>query len=59
VRGGRLALAGHLAEYAVRAAPDDEAVWEARARVNRARMEAERSLMARGVFRAAADQKKP
>ncbi|MBL8716889.1 MAG: MBL fold metallo-hydrolase [Myxococcales bacterium] len=59
VRGGRLALAGHLAEYAVRAAPDDEAVWEARSRVNRARMEAERSLMARGVFRAAADQKKP
>ncbi len=56
VAAGKLALAGHLVEYAAQASPDDDAVWEARGRVNRARMKVERSLMARGVFRAAADE---
>ncbi|WP_017595456.1 alkyl sulfatase dimerization domain-containing protein [Nocardiopsis potens] len=51
---GDLRLAGHLAELAVQAAPDDAGAHEARAEVNLARVAAERSTMAQGVFRWAA-----
>ena len=47
---GDLRLAGHLAEFAAQAAPDDDAVHTARAEVNQARAQAEESLMARGIF---------
>ncbi len=47
---GDLRLAGHLAELAALAAPDDPEVREVRAGVFGARREAESSLMARGVF---------
>ena len=53
---GDLRLACHLAEWAGQAAPDDEGVMAARAAVYQARREGELSLMARGVFGAAADQ---
>ena len=45
-----LRLAGHLAEYAALAEPDSKSVHEARAEVFRRRVEAESSLMAKGVF---------
>jgi alkyl sulfatase BDS1-like metallo-beta-lactamase superfamily hydrolase len=51
---GRLRLAGHLAELAARAAPDDPGVHRIRAEVNEARVADEPSLMAKGVFGAAA-----
>jgi glyoxylase-like metal-dependent hydrolase (beta-lactamase superfamily II) len=51
---GDLRLAGDLAELAALAAPDDAAVHRVRAEVNEARAAAERSLMAKGVFRWAA-----
>ena len=51
---GDLRLAGHLAELAFRAAPDDDTVAEARAEVNEARQAAEPSLMAKAIFGAAA-----
>ena len=51
-----LRLAGHLAELAALAAPDDPAVHAARAEVFRRRTEAEPSTMAKGVFRWAADE---
>jgi alkyl sulfatase BDS1-like metallo-beta-lactamase superfamily hydrolase len=53
--GGDLALAAHLAELAWQAAPDDAAVKGVRKRVYARRAEAEPSLMARGIFRAASD----
>jgi alkyl sulfatase BDS1-like metallo-beta-lactamase superfamily hydrolase len=52
---GDLALACHLAELAHRAAPDDAAIRATRADVYGRRAAAESSLMARGVFRAAAE----
>ncbi|MBI2395695.1 MAG: MBL fold metallo-hydrolase [Deltaproteobacteria bacterium] len=55
--GGEQRLAGHLAEIAAKAAPDDEEVFAIRARINGARATSERSLMAQGVFRAAAQEK--
>ncbi len=54
---GEHALACHLAEWAARAAPGDEAVAAARAEVYGRRVEAETSLMARGVFADAATSK--
>jgi alkyl sulfatase BDS1-like metallo-beta-lactamase superfamily hydrolase len=45
-----LRLAGHLAEYAVMAAPDSAAAHRARAEVFARRRAAEPSLMAKGVF---------
>ncbi|MEZ5238708.1 MAG: alkyl sulfatase dimerization domain-containing protein [Microthrixaceae bacterium] len=48
--GGELRLAGHLAELAVQATPDDPEVHGVRAEVNRARVAAESSLMAKGIF---------
>jgi len=47
---GQLRLAGHLAEWAALAAPDDSDVQRARADVNRARVKAEASTMSKGVF---------
>jgi alkyl sulfatase BDS1-like metallo-beta-lactamase superfamily hydrolase len=47
---GDLRLAGHLAEMAAQAAPDDAAVHDTRAEVFRRRVAAEPSLMAKGVF---------
>ncbi|MEZ5145297.1 MAG: alkyl sulfatase dimerization domain-containing protein [Acidimicrobiales bacterium] len=51
---GELRLAGHLAELAAAAAPDDKGVHRVRAAVNNARVAAEPSLMAKGIFGAAA-----
>jgi len=51
---GQHRLACHLAETAGLAAPDDAAVRDARSNVYRARAEAETSLMAKGVYNAAA-----
>jgi glyoxylase-like metal-dependent hydrolase (beta-lactamase superfamily II) len=53
---GDLRLAGHLAELAALAAPEDPGVHRVRARVNHARAAAEPSLMARGIFAWAADE---
>ncbi len=55
---GELALACQLAEWAGRAAPDDEGVGNARRKIFLARADAESSLMARGIFRDAAEHKK-
>ncbi len=54
VATGDLRLAGHLAEWAALAAPDDHAVQGTRADVNEARVAAEASTMSKGVFGAAA-----
>ncbi|MBL9007595.1 MAG: MBL fold metallo-hydrolase [Myxococcales bacterium] len=51
---GHLALAGHLIELAYRAARSDTGIGEIYQRINLARAEAETSLMARAIFRAAA-----
>lgn len=53
---GEHALATHLAELAGEAAPRDPAVWEVRRKVLSARADAAGSLMARGVYRKAADE---
>ena len=49
-----LRLAGHLAEMAAQAAPDDEGVLQIRSQVFAARAKVEQSLMSRGIFAAAA-----
>jgi alkyl sulfatase BDS1-like metallo-beta-lactamase superfamily hydrolase len=51
---GDHALAAHLAEWAARAAPADEALADVRSRVYGRRVEAETSLMAKGIFADAA-----
>jgi glyoxylase-like metal-dependent hydrolase (beta-lactamase superfamily II) len=51
-----LRLAGHLAELAALAAPDEPSVHDVRAEVFGRRARAERSLMARGVFAWAEDE---
>jgi alkyl sulfatase BDS1-like metallo-beta-lactamase superfamily hydrolase len=51
---GELALACHLAELAAGAAPREASIQRVRALVYRARAQAESSLMARGIYRAAA-----
>ncbi len=51
---GELALASHLIETAVAASPADPVVHASRKQIYEARARAERSLMARGVFSAAA-----
>jgi alkyl sulfatase BDS1-like metallo-beta-lactamase superfamily hydrolase len=51
---GDLRLAGHLMDFAGWAAPDDAEVHAARAEFYRARRKAESSLMAKGIFLAAA-----
>jgi glyoxylase-like metal-dependent hydrolase (beta-lactamase superfamily II) len=50
------ALACQLAEWALQAAPGDDAVRRARAAIYRARAGTEESLMARNTFRAAAEE---
>ncbi len=50
----KLALAAHLIEFAARIAPQDPAVRQAYQRIYQARADAESSLMAKGIFRAAA-----
>ena len=47
---GRLALAGHLAEIALLAAPDDDGVQALYARVYEARAGVEASTMSKGIF---------
>ncbi|HXY28744.1 MAG TPA: hypothetical protein VEH82_10730, partial [Acidimicrobiales bacterium] len=56
---GALRLAGHLAEFAWLAAPDDEATQRARQQVFSARAARATSTMARGVFTWAADEAAP
>jgi len=51
-------LACHLAELAAQAAPADDAVAAVRASVYARRAERETSLMARGLYRWAADRKR-
>ncbi len=51
-------LAGHLAEMAALAAPDDPGVWRVRAEVFGQRARSERSTMAKGVFRWAENDSK-
>jgi alkyl sulfatase BDS1-like metallo-beta-lactamase superfamily hydrolase len=51
---GELRLACHLADLAAGAAPDDVAVHSVRAEIYQARRDQERSLMAKGIFAAAA-----
>lgn len=53
---GDLRLAGHLAEWAAQAAPDDPECHAARAEVLAARTAAEPSTMAKGIFGWAADE---
>jgi alkyl sulfatase BDS1-like metallo-beta-lactamase superfamily hydrolase len=48
--GGDLRLAGHLAEWAAAADPDDPDVHRARAEVFGARAQAEASTMSKGIF---------
>ena len=55
-RAGDLRLAGHLAQLAAQAAPDDPGVHRVRAEVFAQRAEAELSTMSRGVFSWAADE---
>ena len=55
---GELALACQLAEWAGRAAPDDEGLRAARGRIYLARAGAESSLMARNIFKDAAEPSK-
>ncbi|MET8045989.1 alkyl sulfatase dimerization domain-containing protein [Streptosporangium sp. NPDC005286] len=54
--GGDQRLAGHLAEMAVQAAPDDAALHRVRAEVYATRAESEASLMSKGVFTWAAEE---
>jgi len=51
---GDLALASHLIDWAVAAAPEDKPAHEARARIYDTRARGERSTMAHGVYAAAA-----
>ncbi|GIW18568.1 MAG: hypothetical protein KatS3mg064_1725 [Tepidiforma sp.] len=56
---GELRLACHLVELAAAAAPEDREAHAARAEVYAARRRAEASLMARGIFNAAAREPAP
>lgn len=51
---GRLDLACHLAEWAVQASPENKNAQGVRATIFKARAKAETSLMAKGIYRAAA-----
>ena len=53
---GDLRLAGHLAEFAALAAPDDTGILAVRRDVNQARLQTERSLMAQGIYRWAVNE---
>ena len=56
---GDLRLAGQLADWALRAAPDDPAVRHAHHEIFDQRRQRERSLMARGVYSDAANRSDP
>ncbi|MFI6598448.1 alkyl sulfatase dimerization domain-containing protein [Nonomuraea sp. NPDC050536] len=56
LEAGDRRLAGHLAEMAVQAAPDDAGLHRIRAEVFAARARSEASLMAKGVFTWAANE---
>ena len=56
---GELSLACELAEFAWRADPDDDRTRGVRATVYRARAKAETSLMAKGIYNAAAAESEP
>jgi alkyl sulfatase BDS1-like metallo-beta-lactamase superfamily hydrolase len=58
-KDGDLSLACELAEFAWRAEPDDERIRGIRAAVYRARARAESSLMAKGIYNAAARDCEP
>ncbi|HEX5529277.1 MAG TPA: alkyl sulfatase dimerization domain-containing protein, partial [Methylomirabilota bacterium] len=51
---GRLALASHLIDWAIAAAPDDRDAHATRARIYERRAREARALMTRGIFSAAA-----
>ncbi len=51
---GDLAIAAHLADWAVAAAPDDKAAHEVRSKIYQARADAEQSTMAHGIFHSTA-----
>ena len=51
---GDLAMASHLIDWAVTAAPDDQAAHAARVKIYAARAAESRSTMSHGIFRAAA-----
>ena len=53
---GELALASHLADWAVAAAPEDREAHAARAKIYEARAAEAKSTMSRGIFRAAAEE---
>jgi alkyl sulfatase BDS1-like metallo-beta-lactamase superfamily hydrolase len=53
--GGELALASHLADWAVAAAPENQEAHAARAKIYEARAADAQSTMSRGIFRAAAE----
>lgn len=55
-KAGELRLACHLVETAVQAAPDDRDAHVARAEIYALRRDQERSLMAKGIYRAAAEE---
>jgi len=54
----KFAIASHLAEWAVRAAPDDRAAQILKRDVYEQRLAAEPNLMAQGIFRAAMNDAK-
>ena len=56
---GQLAVACHLAEMAAQAAPEDPAVHAIRARIYRERASGQTSLMAKGIYNAAARASEP
>jgi alkyl sulfatase BDS1-like metallo-beta-lactamase superfamily hydrolase len=53
---GELRLACHLVEFAVRAAPEQKSLLEIRAAIYQQRRDSETSLMAKGIFGAAAGE---
>jgi alkyl sulfatase BDS1-like metallo-beta-lactamase superfamily hydrolase len=53
---GELRLACHLIEFAVRAAPQQKALFEIRGAIYQQRRDSETSLMAKGIFGAAAGE---
>lgn len=53
---GELALASHLADWAIAAAPEDKEAHAARARIYEARAADAISTMSRGIFSAASDE---
>jgi alkyl sulfatase BDS1-like metallo-beta-lactamase superfamily hydrolase len=55
---GELALASHLSDWAVAAAPENKEAQAARAKVYEAQMGEAKSTMSRGIYRGAADSAK-